>query len=99
MNRVKVNLPLSYEQSFTDDTDFVQLPRNVIEVHGNTVGECLNRVVKRFPSIKKQLFTSTGNLFNNVLISVNGESAYPEQLAKPVHDGDELKIVFIISGG
>jgi MoaD family protein len=99
MNRIKVNLPLSYEQSFTDDTDFVQLPRNVIDVRGSTVGECLNQVVKRFPSIKKQLFTSTGELFNNVLISVNGESAYPEQLAKPVKDGDELKIVFMISGG
>jgi molybdopterin converting factor small subunit len=99
MNSVKVNIPLSYEQSFTDDTDFVQLPRNVIEVHGSTVGECLNHVVKRFPSIKKQLFTPTGDLFNNILISVNGESAYPEQLAKPVNDGDELNIVFMINGG
>jgi molybdopterin converting factor small subunit len=99
MNRIKVNLPLSYEQSFTDDTDFVQLPRNVIDVRGSTVGECLNQVVKRFPTIKKQLFTPAGDLFNNVLISVNGESTYPEQLTKPVHDGDELKIVFMISGG
>lgn len=99
MNSVKVNIPLSYEQSFTDDTDFVQLPRNVIEVHGSTVGECLNHVVKRFPSIKKQLFTPTGDLFDNILISVNGESAYPEQLAKPVNDGDELNIVFMINGG
>jgi molybdopterin converting factor small subunit len=99
MNSVKVNIPLSYEQSFTDDTDFVQLPRNVIEVHGSTVGECLNHVVKRFPSIKKQLFTPTGDLFDNILISVNGESAYPEQLAKPVYDGDELNIVFMINGG
>lgn len=99
MNRVKVNIPLSYEQSFTDDTDFVQLPRNVIDVHGSTVGECLNHLVKRFPNIKTQLFTSTGELFDNVLISVNGESAYPEPLTKPVKDGDELKIVFMISGG
>lgn len=99
MNRVKVNIPLSYEQAFTDDTDFVQLSRDLIEVHGSTVGECLNHVVTRFPNIKKQLFTSTGDLFDNVLITVNGESAYPEQLAKPVKDGDELKIVFMISGG
>ena len=99
MSRIKVKLPLSYEQSFTDDTDFVQLTQNVVEVSGSTVGECLHHVVKRFPSMKKQLFTKTGNLFNNILISVNGESAYPEQLAKSVKDGDELKIVFMISGG
>ena len=94
-----MKLPLSYEQSFTDDTDFVQLTQNVVEVSGSTVGECLHHVVKQFPNMKKQLFTKTGNLFDNILISVNGESAYPEQLAKPVKDGDELKIVFMISGG
>jgi molybdopterin converting factor small subunit len=99
MGGVKVKLPLSYEQSFTDDTDFVQLTQNVVEVSGSTVGECLHQVVKQFPRMKPQLFTTTGTLFDNILISVNGESAYPEQLAKPVQEGDELKIVFMISGG
>jgi molybdopterin converting factor small subunit len=56
-------------------------------------------LVKQFPGIKKQLFTKSSNLFENIIISVNGESAYPEQLAKPVKDGDELNIVFMISGG
>jgi len=99
MSVIKVKIPLSYVQSFTDDTDFVQLPLDVIEVRGSTVGECLNHLVKQFPSIKKQLFCKDGALFENVIISVNGESAFPEQLAKPVKDGDELNIVFMISGG
>ena len=99
MGSIKVKLPLSYEQTFTDDTDFVQFTQNIVEVSGSTVGECLHQVVKRYPSMKKQLFTKTGNLFDNILISVNGESAYPEQLAKTVKEGDELKIVFMISGG
>jgi molybdopterin converting factor small subunit len=99
MGNIRVQIPLSYEQPFTDDTDFVQLTQDVVEVRGTTVGECLNQVVKRFPTMKKQLFTPTGKLFDNVLISVNGTSAYPEQLAKPVKEGDELKIVFMISGG
>jgi molybdopterin converting factor small subunit len=34
-----------------------------------------------------------------VEIYVNMESSYPEELAKPVKDGDELYIVIIISGG
>jgi molybdopterin converting factor small subunit len=99
MGNITVKIPLSYEQSFTDDTDFVQLTQDVVKVRGTTVGECLNQLVKQFPSMKKQLFTTTGNLFDNILISVNGESIYPEQLAKPVKEGDELKIVFMISGG
>jgi molybdopterin converting factor small subunit len=99
MGIVKVKIPLSYVQSFTDDTDFVQLTVDVVEVSGSTVGECLTHLVKLFPSITKQLFTKSGNLFENIIISVNGESAYPEQLAKSVKDGDELNIVFMISGG
>jgi sulfur carrier protein ThiS len=56
-------------------------------------------LVKQFPGIKGQLFSKRGNLFENIAISVNGESAYPEQLAKPVKDGDELNILLIIGGG
>ena len=96
---IKIKIPLSYVQSFTDDTDFVQLTPEVVEVSGSTVGECINHLVKQFPDIKKQLFTKTGSLFENIIIFVNGESAYPEQLAKPVKDGDELNIVFIVGGG
>jgi len=99
MGSIKIKIPLSYVQSFTDDTDFVQLTLDVVEVSGSTVGECLNHLVKQFPGMKDQLFTKTGILFENIIISINGESAYPEQLAKPVKDGDELNIVFMISGG
>ena len=49
--------------------------------------------------MKKQLFSKNGELFEYIIIPVNGESAYPEQLAKPVKDGDELNIVLIIGGG
>ena len=96
---IKIKIPLSYVQSFTDDTDFAQLTLEVVEVSGSTVGECINHLVKQFPDMKKQLFTKTGSLFENIIISVNGKSAYPEQLAKPVKDGDELSVVFIIGGG
>ena len=99
MGIIKIKIPLSYVQSFSDDTDFVQLTQDVVEVSGSTVGECLSHLVKQFPDMKKQLFTKSGNLFENIILSVNGESAYPEQLAKPVKDGDELNIVFMISGG
>ena len=88
---IKINVP-SFMQSFTNNM-------RVVEVNGSTVGECLSHLVKQFPSIKGQLFSKRGNLFENITISVNGESAYPEQLAKPVKDGDELNILLIIGGG
>ncbi len=96
---IKIKIPLSYAQSFSDEMDFLQSTRDVVEVSGSTVGECLNHLVKQFPNMKKQLFSKTGNLSKNIIISVNGESAYPEQLVKPVKDGDEINIVFIIGDG
>ena len=71
----------------------------VVEVNGSTVGECLNELVKQFPRIKPMLFGKDGKLFNYVDVYVNYESSYPEELAKPVKDGDELHITLIIAGG
>jgi len=91
MGIIKINIP-AYMRSFTNNME-------VVEVNGSTVGECLNHLVKQFPGMKKQLFSKNGNLFENTIISVNGESAYPEQLAKPVKEGDELNILLIVGGG
>jgi len=88
---VKINIP-SYMKSLTNNME-------VAEMNGNTVGECLNHLIEQFPGVGKRLFSKKDNLFENIIISVNGESAYPKQLAKPVKDGDELNIIFIIGGG
>ena len=32
-------------------------------------------------------------------IHAQGESAYPEELAKPVKNGDKLHVIFLIGGG
>ena len=71
----------------------------VIEVKGNTVGQCLDDLVRQFPWIRQGLFGKDGKLLNYVDIYVNQESSYPEELAKPVKDGDELHITLIIAGG
>ena len=73
--------------------------RDVVEVNGSTVGECLSQLVKRFPSVKDELFDKDGNVLSYVDIYVNGKSSYPEELAKPVSDGDELYILRAIGGG
>lgn len=73
--------------------------QDVVEVNGSTVGECLQQLVSRFPDLKPWLFERNGRLNRLVEIYVNTESSYPEELAKPVRDGDELHIVVIIAGG
>lgn len=73
--------------------------QDMVEVNGSTVGQCLEQLVARFPELKPWLFEKSGKLNRLVEIYVNMKSSYPEELAKPVKDGDELHIIIIISGG
>ena len=88
---IKAIIP-SYLQSFTNNME-------AVEVKGSTVGTCLIDLTRQFPGIKNMLFSKNGELLNYTGIYVNGEDAYPEVLAKPVEDGDELKILYVIGGG
>jgi molybdopterin synthase sulfur carrier subunit len=71
----------------------------VVEVDGNTVGQCLEQLAARFSKLKKRLFEKDGALSRILEIYVNGESIYPDDLATAVKDGDELDTVVRISGG
>ena len=73
--------------------------QRTVEVAGTTVGECLTELVQRFPDIKSKLFGKNGKLLNYIDIYVNAESSYPEELAKPVKDGDKLSITLMLAGG
>ena len=73
--------------------------QEIAEVNGSTVGECLDDLIRQFSSIEKGIFDKNGKLLSYVDIYVNRESAYPEELNKPVKDGDELHIAIIIGGG
>jgi len=70
-----------------------------IEVEGNTVGQCLDHLVAQYPGLKEALFEKKEKLRNNIEIYVNLESAYPDELAKVVKDGDEIHITVMLAGG
>ncbi|MBI4296337.1 MAG: MoaD/ThiS family protein [Chloroflexi bacterium] len=72
---------------------------DLVEVKGRTVGECLEYLVKQYPELKKMLFDKNNTLLAHVDIYINEESAYPEELAKPVKDGDTIQIVMMLAGG
>jgi len=71
----------------------------VVEVNGNTVGDCLNHLVRQFPGMDKALFAKKDKLHNVVEVYVNHTTAYPNELAKPVKDGDEIHLVVMLAGG
>jgi len=88
---IKIHV-LSSLQPFTNNQE-------VIEAKGRTVGECISQLIKQYPEIEKRLFDKNGKLLSYVGLYVNGEDIYPEDLVKPVKDGDELYILHIIGGG
>ena len=70
-----------------------------VDVEGRSVAECLRSLVARFPNIRRVLFASNGELLKNIDIYINAESAYPEELKKPVEDGDEIHLDLMLTGG
>ncbi len=88
---IKVNVHKTHRQ-YTRGLD-------VVEVEGNTVGDCIDHLVKQFPGMKEGLFDKKGKLLNVVEIYVNQKSAYPDEMAKPVKDGDEIHVILMLAGG
>jgi molybdopterin converting factor small subunit len=72
---------------------------DVVEVEGDTVRTCLSHLIKRFPGIEKELFDKNGKLRNIIEVYINAESAYPDELAKPVNDGDTMHLTIVLAGG
>jgi molybdopterin synthase sulfur carrier subunit len=73
--------------------------REGIHVAGRTIGECLDKIDEDYPGVKKLILNKEGNVKSYVLLLLNGENTYPEELSKPVKDGDEVSMVFLADGG
>jgi molybdopterin converting factor small subunit len=68
-------------------------------VEGKNVRECLQDLLKKYPPLEKEVFAKNGKLNALIEVYLNGESAYPDELVKPVKDGDRISLVYILSGG
>jgi molybdopterin converting factor small subunit len=88
---IKVRIPPTLRQ-FTGG-------REVVKSTGNTVKECLDNLEVQFPGIKQELYDKRGEISPYYEIYINEESAYPDELVKPVKDGDEITIITLIAGG
>ena len=88
---VTIHIPLIYRY-LSNDVETLQ-------VEGKTVGECFHQLIKSFPQMRNAIFNEKGELQNLLEIFLNSKSAYPDELAHPTKDGDEIYITTILSGG
>ena len=72
---------------------------NELRVDGETVGECLDDLVRRYPGVEKLMFDANGELFKQVYVYVNAEGLYKADFARTVSDKDELILAVLATGG
>ncbi len=91
MTGVEINIP-SFLRHHTENEsrDYVS---------GSTIGECLLELVGRFPRLKPRLFRAEGKLSRDLNIFLNGALVNPDELSRPVKEGDKLYIAHVIVGG
>jgi molybdopterin converting factor small subunit len=70
-----------------------------VNVAGETVGDSLRELVDRYPSLKEYIFTGSGDVNPGLTVFLNGENAFPGELARPVRDGDTLHLAQMVLGG
>jgi molybdopterin converting factor small subunit len=72
---------------------------DIIEVQGETVGQCLIETVRKYPGLEKLWFEKKGKLAHYMLLFINGENVHGEGLGQKVKEGDEIYPMLIIGGG
>ena len=70
-----------------------------IEVNGSSIGQCFEQLTALFPKVSEWLFGKDGKISNFVDIYVNLEMVDPDELTRPVNDGDVIHIVMMLTGG
>ncbi|MFC1946750.1 MoaD/ThiS family protein [Chloroflexota bacterium] len=73
--------------------------KDIHEVDGKTVGECLEKLVERYPELDEWLFTKDRDLNNMFDVFVNMQSTLSERLETKVTNGDDINLVVVIAGG
>ena len=74
--------------------------RDEVELNGDSVGEVIDGLVRRFPDLKPHLLNDEGQVRNFVNVYINDEDVrYLQEDRTPVKEGDVLSIVPSIAGG
>jgi molybdopterin converting factor small subunit len=68
-----------------------------VEANGETLGEILRDLDRRFPGIRFRIIDEQDNMRPHIRFFVNGEQTF--DLARPISASDDIQIVQALSGG
>ena len=73
---------------------------NTAELKGETVRECIEALIYRFPDLKGEILDNQGRLLLKWTISINDRIADDgNEMAQPVKEGDLISLLPMIAGG
>jgi sulfur-carrier protein len=71
-----------------------------LELEGATVAELVDSLTERFPALRSQLLTESGDLNRFINVYVNGQDVrYLQGLETPVEARDEVRLLPAMAGG
>jgi molybdopterin synthase sulfur carrier subunit len=71
-----------------------------LDLEGRTVAQLVDSLVERFPALRSQLLTESGDLNRFINVYVNGQDVrYLQGLATPVEARDEVRLLPAMAGG
>lgn len=68
-----------------------------VEVHGDTVKQCLDNLISVYPVFKELLFDDEGTL--SALVIVKGRTIVPKDINQPVLPQQEILLLPMVQGG
>lgn len=89
---------MSVKVVVTNSRHYMGVHNDLGYTEGETIGECLEKLVTRVPEINNELFTGEGKLQLNVCILLNKFSTEPDSLKCPVRSGDTIEIIMVGGG-
>jgi len=91
---IKISMIYPHLKALVNDQD-------IVEVEGNTIGQCLEDLITKFPALRPKIFDNSDDLLYYINILHNNQSTHldPDPLKKHLRDGDEIAITLLIAGG
>ena len=70
------------------------------EVKGGTVHECIEALIRQYPSLKGEILDDEGTILLKWMVSINNKIARSsDELSHHVEDGDVIMLVPVVDGG
>ena len=70
-----------------------------VEARGDTIGACVSHLLEQYPGLHDLIFYKDGSLQSFLEVYINRRAAGPDELSRPVRDGDDIHLIITVAGG